>query len=101
MRYAIPVGPEGGHSDDVFSLMPQLLAQAQAVRDLSASNTVIIVGAWRPAASCPIGRGGKAEGAEGPRRPLALDDDGTPFLGARPGHAPPRAQDNKPRALPA
>ena len=44
VRYAIPAGPEGGHSGDVFSFMTQLVAQAQSVRDLPASNAVTIVG---------------------------------------------------------
>ena len=47
-RYAIPAGPEGGHSGDVFSFMfsfmSQLVAQAQSVRDLPASNAATIVG---------------------------------------------------------
>ena len=44
VRHAIPAGPEGGYSGEVFSFMAQLVGQAQSVRDLPASNAVTIVG---------------------------------------------------------
>lgn len=43
-RYAVPTGEEAGQSGDVLSLVSQLLAQAQSVKDLPVSNTVTVIG---------------------------------------------------------
>ncbi|MGQ9371108.1 hypothetical protein [Azospirillum sp. ST 5-10] len=43
-RYAIPAGAAGGQSGTVLSIVSQLLAQAQSVKDLPVSNTVTIIG---------------------------------------------------------
>lgn len=42
--HTVPLGPAAGHSGAVLTIVSQLLAQAQSVRDLPASNTVTIVG---------------------------------------------------------
>jgi hypothetical protein len=43
-RYAVPAGVAGGESGAVMTIISQLLAQAQSVRDLPASNTFTIWG---------------------------------------------------------
>ncbi|MHB0776442.1 hypothetical protein [Halomonas sp. WWR20] len=43
-RYAIPTGPEGGQSGQVLTVVSQLLAQAQSLKNMPRSNTVTVVG---------------------------------------------------------
>lgn len=44
VRHAVPGGAAGGQSGAVLSIISQLLAQAQSVKDLPVSNTVTIIG---------------------------------------------------------
>lgn len=43
-RYFIPVGAEAGQSGAVLSIVSQLLAQVQSVRNMPVSNTVNLIG---------------------------------------------------------
>ena len=42
--YAIPLGEAAGFSGEVLSIITQLLAQVQSVKDLPVSNTITIIG---------------------------------------------------------
>lgn len=42
--YGIPAGPENGQSGTVLTIVSQLMAQAQSVKDRPISNTITIVG---------------------------------------------------------
>ena len=42
--YSIPAGTKGGQSGSVITIVSQLMAQAQSVKDMPISNTVTIVG---------------------------------------------------------
>jgi len=43
-RYSIPAGPAGGQSGSVLTIVTQLLAAAQSVKDVPVTNTITIFG---------------------------------------------------------